>query len=149
MDKKLAVVGGGMLVLGVLLGFIIEDISHGYGGHHGHDYDKSEYRDADKPLKTAADDHSMHMMEGTTTMETMMHSMDISLEGKTGAEFDAAFLQEMIIHHEGAVEMAKAARERAADPRIKALAEAIITAQEKEIADMKAWQATSATPAAQ
>ncbi len=149
MDKKLAVVGGGMLVLGVLLGFIIEDISHGYGDRHGHDYDKSAYRDADKPLKTASDDHSMHMMEGTTTMETMMHDMNRALEGKTGAEFDSVFLREMIVHHEGAVEMAKAARERAADPRIKALAEAIITAQEKEIADMKAWQTTPATPAAQ
>ncbi len=147
MDKKLAVVGGGMLVLGLVFGFMIEDISHGHG------YERHEYGDKEaKEYNMMGNMHDMHddyKKTSTSSMAGMMHDMNRALEGKTGAEFDAAFLREMIVHHEGAVEMAKAARERAADPRIKALAEAIITAQEKEIADMKAWQTTPATPAAQ
>lgn len=144
MDKKLAVVGGGMLVLGLVLGFMIEDLSHGHHSHggHGDEYGYESKKD------TRSDLHHDHMM-GTSSMDAMMHDMDKALDGKTGAEFDAAFLREMIVHHEGAVDMAQKAREHASDPRIKALAEAIITTQEAEIRDMKSWQTTPATPAAQ
>jgi Domain of unknown function (DUF305) len=74
------------------------------------------------------------------TMSDMMHDMSAALEGKTGAAFDAQFLSDMIVHHEGAVAMAKQALLNASDPRIKELSAAIIAAQEKEIASMKSWQ---------
>jgi uncharacterized protein (DUF305 family) len=74
------------------------------------------------------------------SMEDMMEDMAAALEGKTGDDFDQAFLAEMIVHHEGAVEMAELALEHAEHQEIKDLAEAIIEAQNKEIADMKEWQ---------
>ncbi|HEY4483729.1 MAG TPA: DUF305 domain-containing protein [Candidatus Paceibacterota bacterium] len=73
-------------------------------------------------------------------MSDMMASMNKNLEGKTGDEFDKSFISEMILHHEGAVEMAELALTNAGHQEIKDLAQAIISAQNKEISDMKAWQ---------
>jgi len=70
----------------------------------------------------------------------MMMSMNAELEGKTGDAFDQAFLSEMIIHHEGAVEMAELALTNAKHQEIKDLANAIIGAQNEEISQMKGWQ---------
>ncbi len=74
------------------------------------------------------------------SMADMMSSMNAELEGKTGDDFDNAFITEMIVHHQGAVEMARLALTNAKHQEIKDLANAIITAQNKEIADMRAWQ---------
>ena len=79
------------------------------------------------------------MMSNNMSMSDMMASMNAELEGKTGDEFDKAFLTEMIMHHEGAVDMAEAALEDAKHQEIKTMANAIISAQTSEIAQMKAW----------
>ncbi|MDP2304831.1 MAG: DUF305 domain-containing protein, partial [Pseudomonadota bacterium] len=50
------------------------------------------------------------------------------------------FLDMMVPHHQGAVDMARIALERAEHPELKALAESIITSQEAEIATMTAWR---------
>lgn len=76
---------------------------------------------------------------GGMSMAEMMTQMNAELSGKTGDEFDKAFLREMVVHHQGAVEMAKLALQSANHQEIKTLAGAIITAQNKEIADMKLW----------
>lgn len=73
-------------------------------------------------------------------MEEMMHGMTGSLEGLSGDEFDRAFIAEMIVHHEGAVEMAEAALIDAKHDEIKQMARDIISAQTSEIEQMKAWQ---------
>jgi uncharacterized protein (DUF305 family) len=44
------------------------------------------------------------------------------------------------MHHQGAVQMAQAALQNAKHQEIKDLAQNIITAQNKEIAEMKQWQ---------
>ncbi len=79
-----------------------------------------------------------HQMGGS--MSDAMAGMNAGLMGKTGDEFDKAFLEEMIVHHEGAVEMAEAALMHAKRKEILDLSAAIISAQEKEISQMKAWQ---------
>jgi uncharacterized protein (DUF305 family) len=61
-------------------------------------------------------------------------------EETVGNEADAAFVADMIPHHEGAVEMAKMAQTEAERPELKAMADEIIAAQEKEIAQMEALQ---------
>lgn len=50
---------------------------------------------------------------------------------------EGAFLEAMVPHHESAVAMAMLAKRRAEHPRVSELGEAIIYAQEKEIAQMK------------
>jgi uncharacterized protein (DUF305 family) len=80
------------------------------------------------------------MMHNMDNMKAEMDGMIAGLQGKTGDEFDKAFISEMIIHHEGAVDMAELALTNAKHQEIKDLANAIITAQNKEIADMKTWQ---------
>lgn len=91
--------------------------------------------------------HGMHqmpdgsMMSNTgSDMTTMMHDMNAGLAGKTGDEFDKAFLSEMIIHHQGAVEMAQAVLKNSKRPELIKLANDIISAQTAEINMMKNWQ---------
>lgn len=51
----------------------------------------------------------------------------------SGAETDAAFVAEMVPHHESAIEMARIAQEQAEHPEIKQLANAIVSTQSEEI----------------
>lgn len=96
------------------------------------------------PRSTPADDS--HVMPDGTVMEDeelgMGHAMDemtADLVGKSGDAFDQAFLTGMILHHQGAVAMAEAALQYAEHPEIKAMAEAIISAQTAEITQMQQW----------
>ena len=52
--------------------------------------------------------------------------------------FDAAFIDMMIPHHEGAIEMARMELDEGGDPELRSLAQDIIDAQEREIEEMKA-----------
>lgn len=79
-------------------------------------------------------------MMGGSMMQNSMDEMTASLQGKTGDAFDKAFLSEMVMHHEGAVQMAQQALQNAKHQEIKDLAQAIISAQNKEIAEMKSWE---------
>lgn len=52
---------------------------------------------------------------------------------------DRHFIEQMIPHHEGAIEMATLAREKSKRPEIQTLAKAIITSQSGEITQMRSW----------
>jgi uncharacterized protein (DUF305 family) len=80
------------------------------------------------------------MNNNSMGMNDAMYGMMAGLSGKTGDAFDEAFLSEMIMHHEGAVEMAEAALKNAKHQEIKDMANAIISAQTTEINQMKDWQ---------
>jgi len=80
-----------------------------------------------------------HVMTDTTMSDTM-HAMSSSLEGKTGDDFDKAFLSEMIVHHEGAVVMAQQVLKTSKRPELLKLANEIISAQTQEITQMKTWK---------
>lgn len=67
--------------------------------------------------------------------QKMHEGMNITFTGKA----DVDFVNGMIPHHQGAVEMAKVVLAFGTDPEIRKLAEAIIRAQETEIAMMRAW----------
>jgi uncharacterized protein (DUF305 family) len=63
--------------------------------------------------------------------------MNIRMTG----DADVDFVQGMIPHHQGAVDMAKIVLQYGADPDIKKMAQDIIAAQDKEIAMFRAWLA--------
>lgn len=69
-----------------------------------------------------------------------MVDMAEQLKGKSGDEFDKAFIEMMIVHHEGAIDMAKLIPSSAKHTELKILGEAIIDAQTREITSMKQWQ---------
>lgn len=77
--------------------------------------------------------------EMSHSMSDAMAGMTAGLEGKVGNAFDQAFLDEMIVHHEGAVEMAKQALDKASHSEIRQMATDIITAQTSEINTMREW----------
>jgi uncharacterized protein (DUF305 family) len=54
--------------------------------------------------------------------------------------FDEAFIDAMILHHQSAIEMAKVATENSGIPEIKELAGNIMSAQKREIEQMKQWR---------
>ena len=69
-----------------------------------------------------------------------MSQMTDSLKGKQGDEFDKAFIAEMIVHHQGVIDMAKLAENNAKHDEVKELTRQITAAQKEEIKDMKLWQ---------
>jgi uncharacterized protein (DUF305 family) len=69
----------------------------------------------------------------------MSHSMDL---GPADGEYDLRFIDAMIPHHEGAVVMAKDLAQKTQRLELQKLAKEIIAAQDKEIAQMKAWRKT-------
>jgi uncharacterized protein (DUF305 family) len=80
-------------------------------------------------------------LEKPTTQTGMtMTEMSDSLKGKTGDNFDEAFISGMIEHHQGAIDMATLAKSSAKHDEIKKMSEDIISAQSKEIDMMKTWQ---------
>jgi uncharacterized protein (DUF305 family) len=66
----------------------------------------------------------------------MMNDMGMAMSG----DADKDFVTMMIPHHQGAIDMAKIELQYGKDPKLRAMAEAIVEAQEAEIAEMKAWQ---------
>lgn len=70
--------------------------------------------------------------EGMLSEEELM-----ALEAAEGAEFDRLFLNGMIAHHRGAVVSSQAELGEGQSPEAKELAQAIIDAQEAEIAEME------------
>ena len=73
--------------------------------------------------------------ESQRNMEKMHKDMMIEPTG----DADVDFVQGMIPHHQGAVDMAKIVLKEGKDPEIKKFAQDIIDAQEKEIIFMKDW----------
>jgi uncharacterized protein (DUF305 family) len=69
---------------------------------------------------------------------TRMHgAMAIPYTGNTDRDFAAG----MIPHHQGAIDMARIELQHGTDPAMRKLAEEIIAAQEKEIAQLRAFLA--------
>lgn len=72
--------------------------------------------------------------EGMTGM--MSEEQMAELEAAEGEEFDTIFLQMMIEHHEGAVEMAQTELDEGTNPEARELAQQVVDAQRAEIEQM-------------
>ena len=128
MENKFTLWLVGALIGGALIGYALgttqgDDYGCGHGGNYG------KYRGE----KAMMMDHSM-------SMDSMMDSMVRGLEGKTGDTFDQQFIDEMIVHHEGAVAMAELVLTQSKRPELLDLARTIINAQTTEIEQMKEWR---------
>lgn len=72
--------------------------------------------------------------------EMSMSQMTNILNDKNGDDYDQTFITHMIDHHQAAVDMAKLSETRAKHQEIKDLSKAIVSAQEKEIGEMRQWE---------
>jgi uncharacterized protein (DUF305 family) len=72
-------------------------------------------------------------------MNESMSQMTQGLEDLKGDGFDKAFIETMIDHHQGAIEMAKLIPSRSNRSELIKLGEDIISAQTKEISLMESW----------
>ncbi|MBB1243627.1 DUF305 domain-containing protein [Streptomyces durbertensis] len=84
------------------------------------------------PRPDDAGGHAGHDMPGMMSSEEMG-----KLEKSSGRAFDTAFLELMIKHHEGAVEMAKTEQDEGAYQPAKDMAEEIERSQSEEITRMR------------
>ena len=93
-------------------------------------------------INTGALMTSTSMMSGTAMMSgTQMGGMDHSqMNMDPSKPFDAQFIDGMIEHHQGAIEMAQQALDQAEHEELRTLAEAIIAAQNTEIEQMQEWR---------
>ena len=121
MKKAVLILGAvALLAAAPLLAQTKKDAGHGKVDHSGHGVAA-----ADTPATAAY----------KKAMDGMMEGMDIAYTGNA----DIDFVEGMIPHHKGAVEMAKVELEFGKDPELRKLAEDIIKAQESEIAFMSGW----------
>lgn len=80
-----------------------------------------------------------HSMDSMGSMSGMMSDQDMAdLEAASGTEAARLFLEGMIVHHEGALEMAEAELAGGKNADAKDLATRIKAAQQAEITEMKA-----------
>ena len=89
---------------------------------------------------TAWGEKEMDMSGGSASMVMggMISADDMKALGAVkGAELDKKFVALMIAHHTGAIEMANAQLKNGKSTEVKALAQAIIKAQQAEIDEMK------------
>lgn len=94
-----------------------------YGQHHiTPSQTESSENPASRDFKQAMDTMHLPMMNAINTTDP-----------------DHAFVEGMIPHHQGAIDMARIVLKYGKDPEIRKLAEGIIKAQENEISWMRQW----------
>lgn len=99
----------------------------------------------------AAQDPEIKQLQGWRTQwypneaqtdATMMESMgmgDMMIAQDASKDFDQRFLEAMISHHQGAVQMAETIKGTATHPELRTFAEKVITDQTAEITQMESW----------
>jgi uncharacterized protein (DUF305 family) len=97
--------------------------THGTGahGHHGH---------AAAPVSASPSTRAFEEANAK-----MHRDMAITFTGNA----DVDFVRGMIPHHQGAIDMARVVLRHGTNEWVKKLAQEVITAQEREIAEMREW----------
>ena len=101
------------------------------------DHSKMEHSKMGMPMPADASAASKAYAEANAKMHK---DMTMTFTG----DADKDFIAGMLPHHQGAVDMAKIVLQYGKDPEVKKLAEAVIKAQNEEIAWMKTWMAKNA-----
>jgi uncharacterized protein (DUF305 family) len=103
---------------------------------------KSWYKDwFGRDLPTGKNVMNQHgMMGGSQSMHMgMMGNETDSTRLENAADFDKAFVEDMIPHHQMAVMMASMLKDGSSRPEMRKLADDIIAAQTSEIDQMRSW----------
>ena len=103
---------------------------HG-GNMHGSDMHGGRSHEATMPKG----DQSPSSLAFAGVNAKMHQGMDVPFSGNA----DRDFVQGMVPHHQGAVDMAKVVLAFGKDPEVRKLAESILKNQEEEIAWMNSW----------
>ena len=90
------------------------------------------------PLGVLAQDNASAVKDAFAKANQNMMSAMQSMPPMGDADKD--FVMMMMPHHQGAIDMAKIELKYGKDKQLRKMAEDIIKAQEKEIAEMKKWQ---------
>ena len=98
------------------------------------DHSKMDHTKMGMPMPADASAATKAFIEANARMHK---DMTITFTGNA----DVDFVKGMLPHHQGAVDMAKIAIQYGKDPDVRKLAEAIIKAQNEEIAWMTSWLA--------
>ena len=126
LDNRNPIWGAVLIIIGLAVGFLV----------WGNSADRMFSRDDAHRME----DGSMMRDDDMNDMDMAMDDMLEEISDKEGDAFDQAFINEMIVHHEGAIAMAKLALERSNKPELLRLAGEIIAAQTREIEMMKQWK---------
>jgi uncharacterized protein (DUF305 family) len=87
--------------------------------------------------------HAATATPGDAAFAASERAMHEGMARATGATVDEAYIAKMIEHHRGAVAMAEVALRDSRDPEIRRMAQAVVDAQTREIAEMQAWKPAS------
>lgn len=132
-NNQLIIICGIGLVAIMLAGFIGYNVGRDTGAERMHQRMDSDEWKSKKDTKRG--EESVKKGHEAMTMDEMTKG----LEGLSGDAFDKAFVEMMIVHHQGAVDMARYIPANAKHAELKKLGEAIVTAQTKEIEMMQGW----------
>lgn len=117
-------------IIGLLVGVVIAGLGAAYAVNNNH-----------QGMMRSMGMHTTTNNNGVMDNEAMtMDEMTGVIKNKTGNAFDRTFIEQMIIHHQGAIDMAKLAQVSAEHDEVKDLAKNILSAQSKEIDMMQTWQ---------
>lgn len=90
-------------------------------------------------IKDAGHGHDNESVEQTTDTHDHMEMMSENLKDKFGADYEKAFLEEMIVHHQGALDMSNQLLQKTQRPELLKFANDIIDLQSAEIVMMQNW----------
>lgn len=132
MENKNSIIIFGLLALivGLFLGYFFGSTAMPYRGFFSND---SMYEEMGEHM------YGDEIIERDGAMMHAMDEMMLGFRGKTGEEYEEAFLRGMIVHHIGALRMAGELLEQTDRPELEAFAQDIIGVQSREIETMKGW----------
>ena len=131
-NKNLTIVAGLLvLIVGLILGYFFgsSTMSHHRGVFSGNFMGQ----------EMIGHMYSNRFTPSINQMEYTMAGMMSQLEGIEGEKYEEVFLREMIVHHVGAVQMAKELKKQTKRPELQTFANDIIEVQSQEIKMMETW----------